>query len=517
MRAIGQARAGVLERLRARRAEIEQAIFARVSNQWFDRTGSEDPEYVDGLRAAGVAALDYVLVGIERTGESLEPVPVAVLTQARRAARIGVGLETVLRRYVAGYAVLEDFVMREAERGPSLGQTGALREVLQIASALVDRLIAAVSGAYNKEIEQAAAAGAGQDGPASGTSKESDRAKPETCGERGVSRAPVRGMARERILGAIVQVVAERGYARAGVGAVLERARVSSRTLYELFPGGIDDGLLAVMDHGLERVSVLAARALEGEESWREGMRAALAAVLAFFDSEPELARVLVVETLAGDGVVRETRERTVGAFRALVVARIEGEVAHASPLAAHGMLASVMEIVRARLIAPEPQPLIGLLGPLMGLIVEHVAGWETAAEEARRGDELARAIQAQAAAGGSPPPATAGSEIALPAILANPAARRLRECVLYLAEQGERGSHPSNRGVGAAVGVPHKSQVSRLLLQLQAENLAVKRSAGPGAPNEWQLTPHGREIAHALAEIENSPPTGTQSGGWMR
>jgi hypothetical protein len=59
--ALARARAGVAERLRARRAEIDEAIFARVSNQWFDRTGSEDPEYVAGLRAAGEAALDYAL------------------------------------------------------------------------------------------------------------------------------------------------------------------------------------------------------------------------------------------------------------------------------------------------------------------------------------------------------------------------------------------------------------------------------------------------------------------------
>jgi hypothetical protein len=74
---------------------------------------------------------------------------------------------------------------------------------------------------------------------------------------------------------------------------------------------------------------------------------------------------------------------------------------------------------------------------------------------------------------------------------------------VLYLAEQGERGVHPSNREIGTAIGVGHKSQISRLLSQLQDDNLAVKRSMGPGGPNEWRLTPRGEEIARALAGHE--------------
>ena len=154
-----EARIVLVERLRARRSEIDEAIFVRISDQWFDRTGSGDPEYVAGLRAAGVAALDYVLVGIERSGESLQPVPVAALAQARRAARTGVGLDTVLRRYLAGYAVLEGFVMHEAERDEKdwipPTQASALRDVLQRMSTLVDRLITAVSHSYSKEVEHA--------------------------------------------------------------------------------------------------------------------------------------------------------------------------------------------------------------------------------------------------------------------------------------------------------------------------------------------------------------------------
>jgi AcrR family transcriptional regulator len=520
--AVARARAGVVRRLRARRGEIDAAIFARVSDQWFDRTGSEDPEYVAGMRAAGAAALDFALVGIERSGESLEPAPAAVLTQARRAARVGVGLETVLRRYLAGYTVLEGFVIQEAERGEQRTERGErdwvpptreslMGDVLKITSVLADRLIAAVSTAYGEEIERRrdSALDGKEARRTSGRNGGRGRGDPNT-GDTPVQPNPVQspaaleGTQRERIVAAIVEVVAERGCARASVKPVVERAKVSRLTFYKVFPGGLEEGLIAVMDMGLERVGALVSRALEREQSWRDGMRSTLAATLSFFDSEPDLARVLIVETLGGGHAVLEHREALVDTFRALVVAKVGSEVPQVSPLAAEGALASVMSVVRARLIAREPRPLIELLGPLMGLVVEQVADRRTAAEETRRGERLARAIQAGEVSWAAPKTAPAPCEPALSAALANPTARRLRGCVLFLADQGERGLGPNNREVGAAIGVCHKSQISRLLSQLREEDLAVKRSAGPGRPNEWRLTPRGEAMARALAGRED-------------
>jgi AcrR family transcriptional regulator len=503
--ASAQAHAGVVERLRARRSEIDEAIFARVSDRWFDRAGSEDPEYVAGLRAAGVAALDYILVGLERSGKSLEPVPAAALEQARRAARVGVGLETVLRRYLAGYTVLEGFVIQEADRDELLRQGSALRDLLQIVSTLVDRLVSAVSRAYKKEIEQIGdTALTSEDSPALDRRKTgSDQAG---FGEFAVSRAAVAGSQRERTLQAIVEVVAERSYVGASVGLVVERARVSRRTFYELFPGGLDDGLIAVMDMALEQAGVVVERAFEREDLWLDGVRAALAGMLVLLDSEPALGRVCIVETLGAGPVVLEHRERVVRAFRTLIVARIEREIAEVPPLAAEGVTASVMGVIHARMAANEQGPLIELLGPMMGRIVKpFTTNEQTTLEEIRRGDELARAILA----GDSPwtsPPQDTPHDTALPAILTNPSARRARECLLFLAEQDGRGgpgSGPSNREIGTAIGVTHKSQISKLLSQLEDEGLAVKRSVGPGGPNAWRLTPRGEEIARALTDQE--------------
>jgi PucR C-terminal helix-turn-helix domain/GGDEF-like domain len=141
----------VVGRLHARREELVRAIFARVGEDAFGRAGAEDAEYLAGLRATVAAALDYAAEGIEHGEQGAGPIPAVALRQARRAARGGVGLDTVLRRYAAGQRLMSDFVMTEAD-GLS---TQALRRVLGSLGSLAERLMAAVSTEYMQEAERA--------------------------------------------------------------------------------------------------------------------------------------------------------------------------------------------------------------------------------------------------------------------------------------------------------------------------------------------------------------------------
>ncbi len=150
-----QARAELTERLRDRRDEIEQAVLTRTfavtdTGQPVD-LDSLDPEYLEGLRTAIGAALDYGLEVVERGEERAPSPPPVLLAQARLAARYGIGLDTVLRRYSAGYVLLSDYLVEEAERQ---GMRGAyLKRVLRARSAL-DRLLAAVSEEYSREVQE---------------------------------------------------------------------------------------------------------------------------------------------------------------------------------------------------------------------------------------------------------------------------------------------------------------------------------------------------------------------------
>jgi PucR C-terminal helix-turn-helix domain len=149
--ASSQLRTRLVERLRARRPEIEQTILTRVYSI-SDPTQVGDPEYVEGLRAAVSAALSYGLAGIETGSPQPGPIPAELLTQARHASRSGVSLDTVLRRYFAGFTLLGDFIIREAEQGESLGAE-ELRPLERTRAACLDRLVDAVSAEYAREAE----------------------------------------------------------------------------------------------------------------------------------------------------------------------------------------------------------------------------------------------------------------------------------------------------------------------------------------------------------------------------
>jgi len=139
------------ERLRARRGEIEQAILPRI-HAISDPKEAADPDYAIGLRAAVSAAIDYALASLERGEDQAPKIPVLLLAQARMAARNGVSLDAVLRRYFAGQALLGDFLLEEAERDEALrGPT--LKRLLRSLAATLDRLLATIGEEYRREAE----------------------------------------------------------------------------------------------------------------------------------------------------------------------------------------------------------------------------------------------------------------------------------------------------------------------------------------------------------------------------
>jgi PucR C-terminal helix-turn-helix domain/GGDEF-like domain len=147
-------RIALVGRVRARRAELEQAVFARVRDSAVGLQAPDDPEYVAGLRSAVVAAIEHGLFGVEAGEEGAGPAPVEAVEQARRAARAGVSLDTVVRRYVLGSTVLGDFLMQEAESPDFAGNGCVLREALRAQAAVLERLIAAVNVEYAGEVER---------------------------------------------------------------------------------------------------------------------------------------------------------------------------------------------------------------------------------------------------------------------------------------------------------------------------------------------------------------------------
>jgi hypothetical protein len=149
LEALHDIRAELVARLRARSAEIEDTVYNSV-RQMADPVEKDDPEYRAYLRATVAEAIDYALLGIER-GENWEgPIPEAAMVQARRAARTGVKLDAVLRRYAAGDRLVGEFVVDEAAQLPN----EAMRPLVRAIGPHVDRMMAAVATEYMDELER---------------------------------------------------------------------------------------------------------------------------------------------------------------------------------------------------------------------------------------------------------------------------------------------------------------------------------------------------------------------------
>jgi hypothetical protein len=142
-------RSGLSARLQARLPELECEALTRAYSI-SDPADATDPTYREGLRSAVATALDYGLTGIEGADRKAPPIPVGLLAQARLAARSGIGLDTVLRRYCAGYSLFNDLLVSEAERTGGC-RPAELKPLLRTLATRFDRLLAAVSDEYARE------------------------------------------------------------------------------------------------------------------------------------------------------------------------------------------------------------------------------------------------------------------------------------------------------------------------------------------------------------------------------
>jgi len=317
-------------------------------------------------------------------------------------------------------------------------------------------------------------------------------------GGESTSREQVDDFQRARIVSAMVEVAAELGYIGATVAPVVARAGVSRRTFYELFDGR-EECFLAAFEWGLAQAAGALELAYRRERGWREGVRQALAALLASMDAEPELARVCVVEALGAGPAVLARRaaalERLAGALEA-DAPRPRG-ASGKPPLGAEGIVGGALSLIHGRLLErasheagePAPHPLVELHGQLMALIVLPYLGARAAAEE------LAR-VAPEPPARRSREPGANGSGGRLLERLDMRLTYRTVRCLTFIAE------HPgiSNRELARGAGIPDEGQASKLLSRLVRLDLIANGGAsGPGLPNRWSLTPHGAGVLAAV------------------
>ena len=186
-------------------------------------------------------------------------------------------------------------------------------------------------------------------------------------GRHGLLPSFVAANQRERILFAVVQATAELGYADMSVEAIIARARVSRRTFYEHFKNK-EDAFLAAYDAAVHQIVTHVRRAYLEQTTALERLRAGIGAYLQFLVSEPEIARMGVVEVLAAGPRAVARRNDALRLFAEIIEDNIRQLVPSCGrpELTAETVVGGIYEVVFNRILAGRTGELSSLADDLL-------------------------------------------------------------------------------------------------------------------------------------------------------
>jgi AcrR family transcriptional regulator len=359
--------------------------------------------------------------------------------------------------------------------------------------------------------------------------------------EQGVREgAHVVEMQRRRLLGAVVDLVHDRGARGLTVAIICARASLSRRTFYELYEDR-EACLLGAFEYEVERATRVVEQAVAGREpnreargapgaldggkrgvpgalDWRERVRVGLTALLSFFDSDPGAARLLVVEALSAGEQTLHARQRVLARLIAVVDegrevagsargarqagakakreagAKKPGRATDPPPLTAEGVVGAVSGVIHARILerggrvrVPSTR-MVDLVGPLMAIVVQPYLGAAAAQRELERPLDVER------------------QPVGAQRLHADPfkdlPMRLTYRTVRVLCSIAEAPG-ASNKQVARASGITDEGQASKLLTRLHKYGLIDDAGVGPakGMSRAWSLTARGEGVLQAVGQ----------------
>ena len=174
---------------------------------------------------------------------------------------------------------------------------------------------------------------------------------------------------RGRLLAAMAEVVASKGYGAVAVRDVIARAGVSRRTFYEHFDNK-EECFLAAYDAGVESMLAAIGDAI-GAASPAGPLAVARAGTGRYLDTlaaNPAFARTFLVEVPAAGPAALERRARAHERFAALLAtsARAAGRPAGTPCWVFRACVGAINELVTEHVMAHDPATLPDLLEPLV-------------------------------------------------------------------------------------------------------------------------------------------------------
>jgi AcrR family transcriptional regulator len=193
----------------------------------------------------------------------------------------------------------------------------------------------------------------------------------------------VRASQRERIISAMLDCAADKGYTATTVSDVVRAARVDRNAFYALFSDK-EECFLAACDEAWQALL----RTLYGqavEPTWVDALRAGMRVYVRWWQDQPWLARGYLTELPAAGRRAQEQRDRTYNDFATLfdaVAARArdeQPELPPMRPLATRVLVAGITELVAEEVRAGRLERLHELADDLTVEVVATLADERTA------------------------------------------------------------------------------------------------------------------------------------------
>lgn len=191
----------------------------------------------------------------------------------------------------------------------------------------------------------------------------------------GTPREEVERNQRERLFGAMVASVSEKGYEETRVADLVRLSGVSSRSFYDLFPDK-RACFLAALEATIEGSIRAAGKAIGGdgeevEEDWESLARRGADAFAQLLVAQPAASRMVLVDAYAGGPEVTAPLERAVAGFEALARETLAQSPERADIPAemVSAYVGAVQEIARTRLLQGRQEEMPAAMAEIWSLI----------------------------------------------------------------------------------------------------------------------------------------------------
>ena len=203
-------------------------------------------------------------------------------------------------------------------------------------------------------------------------------------GRQQLSREFITRHQRARIIAALAEETAAKGYRAVTVADIVRRAGIARNTFYDNFSSK-QDCFLAAQDFAVQEALRRIVESASGVESWQARVRAGIAAFLEYVASEPALARTCIVEALSAGPEALARYEESLQAFLPLLrlgrAAAPRGDELPAT--LEEAIVGGIFWIIYQRIVLGETERIEELLPELVEFALTPYAGAEAAERSA--------------------------------------------------------------------------------------------------------------------------------------